>query len=143
MRGTRPGVKAALQAAQGSGACQLCRGSALATEASAGDLYSPRRARRPRRGIMAMDSVAKISLPPPKSKANDESLSLKSNKGGCDTRRAVRSPRCFLLRALRDLRGETNLPEIPVAYRCRYTNPTCAPGSSRKPVCLTDRMGPT
>ena len=31
---------------------------------------------------MAMESVAKLSLPPPKSKANDEPLSLKSNKGG-------------------------------------------------------------
>ena len=31
---------------------------------------------------MAMESVAKLSLPPPKSKANDDPLSLKSNKRG-------------------------------------------------------------
>ena len=31
---------------------------------------------------MAMESVAKFSLPPPTSKANDDPLSLKSNKGG-------------------------------------------------------------
>ena len=31
---------------------------------------------------MAMESVVKISLPPPKSKANDAPLSLKSNKKG-------------------------------------------------------------
>ena len=30
---------------------------------------------------MAIESVVKISLPPPKSKANDAPLSLKSNNG--------------------------------------------------------------
>ena len=31
---------------------------------------------------MAMESLAKISLAPPTSKANDDPLSQKSNKGG-------------------------------------------------------------
>ena len=36
-----------------------------------------------------MESVAKISLPPPKSKANGDPLSLKSNKGGILEERVV------------------------------------------------------